>query len=72
MPRLGHVFAPRDRVYFELFEEAGQNVVRAAELLDRMLTNYPDSSELAARSSTASTRAIGSPTTSSIASTTRS
>jgi uncharacterized protein len=47
MPRLAHVFAPRDRVYFELFEEAGQNVVQASELLDRLLSNYPDNKELA-------------------------
>ncbi|HUO70858.1 MAG TPA: DUF47 family protein [Solirubrobacteraceae bacterium] len=47
MPRLAHVFAPRDRVYFELFEEAGQNVLRASDLLDRLLSNYPDSKELA-------------------------
>ena len=48
MPRLGDLFAPRDRAYFELFEEAGQNVARAADLLDRLLVNYPDSRELAA------------------------
>ncbi len=47
MPRLGHVFATRDRVYFELFEEAGQNILQAAELLDRMLSNFPDSKDLA-------------------------
>jgi predicted phosphate transport protein (TIGR00153 family) len=47
MPRLAQVFAPRDRLYFELFEEAGQNMLRASELLDRMLRNYPDSKELA-------------------------
>jgi uncharacterized protein len=47
MPRLGDLFAPRDRVYFELFEEAGRNTVLAAELLERMLVNFPDSSELA-------------------------
>ncbi len=47
MPRLAHVFAPRDRVYFELFEEAGQNVLQASELLDRLLSNYPDSKDLA-------------------------
>jgi uncharacterized protein len=46
--RLAHVFAPRDRIYFELFEEAGQNVLRASDLLDRMLSNYPDSKSLAA------------------------
>jgi uncharacterized protein Yka (UPF0111/DUF47 family) len=47
MARLAHVFAPRDRIYFELFEEAGQNVLAAADLLDRMLANYPDSKDLA-------------------------
>ncbi len=47
MPRLGQVFAPRDRVYFELFEEAGQNIMQAAELLDRLLSSYPDNKELA-------------------------
>jgi predicted phosphate transport protein (TIGR00153 family) len=47
MPRLAQVFAPRDRVYFELFEEAGQNILQASELLDRMLSNYPDSKDLA-------------------------
>ena len=47
MPRLAHVFAPRDRVYFELFEEAGQNVLEASNLLDRLLSNYPDGKELA-------------------------
>jgi predicted phosphate transport protein (TIGR00153 family) len=47
MPRLAHVFAPRDRVYFELFEEAGQNIFHASDLLDRMLSNFPDSKELA-------------------------
>jgi uncharacterized protein Yka (UPF0111/DUF47 family) len=47
MPRLAQVFAPRDRVYFELFEEAGLNILQASELLDRMLSNYPDSKELA-------------------------
>jgi predicted phosphate transport protein (TIGR00153 family) len=42
MPRLPQVFTPRDRVYFELFEEAGKNILTAADLLDRMLSNYPD------------------------------
>jgi uncharacterized protein len=48
MPRLGDLFAPRDRAYFELFEEAGQNAVLAADLLDRLLVNFPDNRELAA------------------------
>jgi uncharacterized protein len=47
MPRLGDLFAPRDRAYFELFEEAGQNVAVAADLLERMLFNFPDTRELA-------------------------
>jgi uncharacterized protein len=47
MPRLAHVFAPRDRVYFELFEEAGQNILQASDLLDRLLSNFPDSKDLA-------------------------
>ncbi len=48
MPRLGQIFAPRDRVYFELFEEAGRNLQHAAELLHRLLSDYPDQKELAA------------------------
>ena len=47
MGRLSKVFVPRDRVFFELFEEAGQNILRAADLLDRMLRNYPESKDLA-------------------------
>ncbi len=47
MARLAQVFAPRDRVYFELFEQAGQNIFRASDLLDRMLAGYPDEKHLA-------------------------
>src|ERR1700750_2279733 len=47
MPRLAQVFAPRDRVYFELFEKAGQNVFLAADLLDRLLATYPHDRALA-------------------------
>jgi uncharacterized protein len=47
MPRVTQVFASRDRVYFELFEEAGRNILTAAELLDRLLSSYPDNKELA-------------------------
>jgi predicted phosphate transport protein (TIGR00153 family) len=46
-PRLTGVLAPKERVYFELFEEAGRNVLRTAELLDRLLSDYPDNKELA-------------------------
>jgi uncharacterized protein len=48
MARFAHVFAPRDRIYFQLFEESGQNVLKASALLDRMLTSYPDEKHLAA------------------------
>jgi uncharacterized protein len=47
MPRFTQVFAPRDRVYFELFEEAGQNMVRAASLLHELLNGWPDNKQLA-------------------------
>jgi predicted phosphate transport protein (TIGR00153 family) len=47
MSRLTQMFGSRDRAYFELFEEAGHNIVQAADLLDRMLRNYPDSKDLA-------------------------
>jgi len=47
MPRLGQVFAPRARVYFSLFEDAGRNIATAADLLDRLLADYPDNPELA-------------------------
>src|SRR4051794_29961369 len=47
MVRFAHVFAPRDRIYFDLFEEAGQNILQAATLLDRMLAGYPDEKHLA-------------------------
>jgi hypothetical protein len=47
MVRFGNVFAPRDRIYFDLFEEAGQNILTASKLLDRMLAGYPDEKHLA-------------------------
>ncbi len=40
--RLSSVIAPRDREFFDLFEEAGGNILRAADLLDRMLRAFPD------------------------------
>ncbi len=41
------MFAPRDRIYFELFEEAGRNILRSAELLDELLSGYPETKSLA-------------------------
>ena len=37
MARLSQVFTGKDRVFFDLFEEAAANVVRGADLLDQML-----------------------------------
>jgi predicted phosphate transport protein (TIGR00153 family) len=47
MPRIGQVFAPRDHVYFSLFEEAGQNLLQTTVLLDRMLSTFPEGQDLA-------------------------
>ena len=45
MARLSQVFVPRDRLYFDLFEEASGNIVRAADLLDQLLRSFPDRRE---------------------------
>jgi uncharacterized protein len=37
---------PRDRTYFDLFIEAGQNTLRAARQLDEMMGSWPDSRDL--------------------------
>jgi uncharacterized protein Yka (UPF0111/DUF47 family) len=47
MVRLNKLFAPREREFFDLFEEAGGNLVRAAGLLELMLEDWPDHGELA-------------------------
>ena len=47
MARLSQLFAPREREYFDLFEEAGANIVRASELLEQMLEQWPEHGELA-------------------------
>jgi predicted phosphate transport protein (TIGR00153 family) len=47
MARLTRLFAPREREFFDLFEEAGANIVRASELLERMLDQWPEHGELA-------------------------
>jgi predicted phosphate transport protein (TIGR00153 family) len=38
---------PRDRTFFDLFIEAGQNTVLAARLLDRMMNQWPEEEGLA-------------------------
>ena len=40
MPRLS--LLPRDRTYFDLFIQAGQNSLHAARLLDQMMNTWPD------------------------------
>jgi predicted phosphate transport protein (TIGR00153 family) len=47
MARLSQLFAPKEREFFDLFEEAGSTIVRAADLLERMLDQWPDHGELA-------------------------
>jgi uncharacterized protein len=37
---------PRDRTFFDLFIEAGQNAVRAAKLLDEMMHTWPENEGL--------------------------
>jgi predicted phosphate transport protein (TIGR00153 family) len=45
MSRLSQIFAPKEREFFDLFEEAGANAVRAAGLLEHMLEQWPDHGE---------------------------
>jgi uncharacterized protein len=45
--RLSRVIAPRDREFFDLFEEAGGNILRAAALLEEMLRDFPERNHLA-------------------------
>ncbi len=47
MARLSQIFSPRDREFFDLFEEAGRNALQAADLLDQMLRGFPDTKGLA-------------------------
>ena len=47
MPPLSQLLVSRDRQYFDLFEEAAGNIVRASDLLDQMLRSYPERAELA-------------------------
>jgi predicted phosphate transport protein (TIGR00153 family) len=47
MAQLSRLFAPREREFFDLFEEAGRNAVEASALLERMLLEWPDHGDLA-------------------------
>ena len=37
---------PRDRTFFELFIEAGQNTLRTARMLDEMMGSWPDAGDM--------------------------
>jgi predicted phosphate transport protein (TIGR00153 family) len=45
--RLSQVFVPREREFFQLFDEAAKNILRSADLLDQMLAHYPERADLA-------------------------
>ena len=47
MPSLSQIFVPKEREFFDLFEEAGRNIVRASDLLDQMLRGFPENAVLA-------------------------
>ena len=47
MAGLSRLFAPREREFFDLFEEAGRNIVQSGEILENMLDRWPDHGELA-------------------------
>ena len=46
LSRLTQLFMPREREFYDLFEEAAANVVRAAAMLEEMLESWPEKSEL--------------------------
>jgi uncharacterized protein len=46
MAQLSRFFAPKEREFFDLFEEAGTNIAKAAGLLEQMLQAWPDHGEL--------------------------
>ena len=45
--RLSSILAPGDREFFDLFEEAGGNILRAAGLLESLLRDFPERNDLA-------------------------
>ena len=47
MARLTQLFRPREREFYDLFEEAAANIVRAAAMLEDMLGSWPEKAELA-------------------------
>jgi uncharacterized protein len=47
MASIGQLLRGSDNAFFDLFERAGANAVRAAELLDELLSRFPESQILA-------------------------
>lgn len=45
----GFSLAPKDRVFFELLQAEGENVLRAAELLKALLESWPDDQSIVQR-----------------------
>ena len=46
MARLTQLFMPKEREFYDLFEEAAANIVRAAGMLAEMLETWPEKSQL--------------------------
>jgi predicted phosphate transport protein (TIGR00153 family) len=46
MSRLSQLFMPKERGFYDLFEEAAANIVKAAALLETMLEGWPERSDL--------------------------
>src|SRR3712207_1245570 len=46
MGKLSRLLAPREREFFDLFEEAGANIARAGELIEELLRTWPDQGNL--------------------------
>ncbi len=46
MARLSQLLAPRERAFFDLFEESGRNIERAGGLIERIFAEWPDQREL--------------------------
>ena len=46
MGKLSRLLAPKEREFFDLFEEAGANIARAGDLIDRILQEWPDRGSL--------------------------
>jgi hypothetical protein len=47
MHQLSNLLRGTDREFFDLFEQAGRNIVDGADLLDQMLRTFPERQELA-------------------------